>query len=91
MDIANFKVHGILLTHKPLPVPIPASSFIPITDISTFLTALNLANDLNDGLAKVIQKFMTDKRDISENHLTVIETEIKVQDWIIKRQQHKIA
>ncbi|WDZ99442.1 hypothetical protein [Mucilaginibacter sp. SJ] len=86
LNIEGFTIDGLLITHKPMPVPITNEIDIPVTDMATFINKGTSVN--NQHLHELIQFFR-----VNENPKTIFtefESEIAVGEWRVLRSQHKI-
>lgn len=90
INIQDFKVSGLIITHKPLPVPIPISNVVPIVDKETFLveidTVLKDSKILTDLFNSISMSYFQEPTVTFEDY----ESQIEVGEWKIKRKQHKI-
>lgn len=83
-DINNYKICGLLLTHRPLPIPIKNNINIGIADMDSFISKL--------GQNISLRNFWIDFYDYP-NHKEIkkefskIESEVNVADWKIIREQ----
>lgn len=79
-NIDGFSVYGILLTHKPLPVPMPVGMTVQVTDLETLLSALEKKPSCTT-LIPLIKQLPAD----AEPPFIEEDAEIEVVDWTIKR------
>ncbi|MCL6218994.1 hypothetical protein [Zunongwangia pacifica] len=88
-NIEGFATYGLLITHKPLPVPISDNIDIPILDMLTFKQKISSMKDGKGSINELMRIIEDDKN--HENVFTPFENEIKVGEWKIIRSQHKIT
>ncbi|WP_418499012.1 hypothetical protein [Flagellimonas sp.] len=88
-NIEGFATYGLLITHKPLPVPISDNIDIPILDMLTFKQKIASIKDGKGSINELMRIIEDDKN--HENVFTPFENEIKVGEWKIIRSQHKIT
>ncbi|NCI46723.1 hypothetical protein [Sediminibacterium soli] len=90
VNIQEFSISGLIITHKPLPVPIPKSNKIPIIDLESFTecvkNAVQKGRSVNDVSQEINENFFAGPVLKFED----FESEIPVGDWIVKRMDHKI-
>ncbi len=79
-NIDGFNVYGILLTHKPLPVPMPVGMSVQVTDLETLLGVLEKKPSCTM-LIQLIKQFPAD----AEPSFIEEDADIEVVDWTIKR------
>lgn len=91
VSIQDFTVLGLIITHKPLPVPIPIKNTIPIVDMETFNHLVQNAIVKKMGIYKVTKSIYHWYHSEPKNVPSEFEAEIMVEDWKIKRTQHKIS
>jgi len=90
-DVKGFSIYGLIITHKPLPVPIPVNNFIPILDLGTFTTIAKSVIDQGHDLDELIALVKNNKNANPKNIFTAFESEIQVGEWKVKRSQFKIT
>lgn len=90
ISIQNFTVSGLIITHKPLPVPIPNQNTIPIVDMETFNYLVQNAIAKKMSIYEVTKSIEHWHYSEPKNVFSDFESEIIVEDWKIKRIQHKI-
>lgn len=88
-NIMDFAINGLLITHKPMPIPVPKGINILITDKETFKTKVKLINPKNNGIDQLLASIKADEN--PKNISTPFEDEISVNNWKIIRNQHKIT
>ncbi|KAB5487635.1 hypothetical protein [Flagellimonas hadalis] len=88
-NIEGFATYGLLITHKPLPVPISDNIDIPILDMLTFKQKIASIKEGKGSINELMGIIEDDKN--HENVFTPFENEIKVGEWKIIRSQHKIT
>jgi len=91
LNIEEFSIIGLIITHKLLPVPIPKEKVIPIVDMESFMEDTNFIIQSNQRLHDLALKVQTDFAKDSEVEFNDFESEINVSEWIIKRTQHKLS
>ncbi len=91
VNIQGFSIFGMIITHKPLPVPTPKSNKIPVVDLESFTecakNAVQKGMSVDDIAQQINETFMADPGFKFED----FESEISVGDWKIKRMDHKIT
>lgn len=87
-QVAGFTFHGLLLSHRPMPIPIPAESDILITDSISFIEFLRNYNS-DKTLAELLK--VTGSKSTNNSHLdfTIFDESIKVKEWTILRKMHR--
>lgn len=90
ISIQDFTVSGLIITHKPLPVPIPSQNTIPIVDMETFNHLVKNAITKKMGIYEVNKSIENWHYSEPKNVFSDFESEIIVEDWKVKRTQHKI-
>lgn len=90
ISIQDYIVSGLIITHKPLPVPIPSQNIIPIIDMQTFNELVKNAITKKMGISQVNKSIENWYYSKPKNIFSEFESEIIVDDWKIKRTQHKI-
>lgn len=88
-NIEGFLVQGLLITHKPMPVPISDEIDVPVTDMATFIQKIRSNNNQRQSINGLMQLIMVNEK--SNNVFTAFEAEIAVGEWKIIRAQHKIT
>lgn len=88
-NIKDFTIHGLLITHKPLPIPVPEGIDILITDKDTFKIKVKSITNSNDGIEQLMASIKAD--DNPKNIFIALEDEISIRGWKIIRDQHKIT
>jgi len=88
-NIEGFSVVGLLITHKPMPVPVSNEIDVPITDMATFIQSVISVRDRSRCINELMQLITVNEK--PKNIFTDFETEIAVGEWKIIRSQHKIA
>ncbi|ATL44113.1 MULTISPECIES: hypothetical protein [Weeksellaceae] len=91
ISIQDFTVSGLIITHKPLPVPIPIKNNIPIVDMETFNQLVEDAIFKKMGIYGVTKSINHWYHSEPKNVFSEFESEIIVEDWKVKRTQHKFA
>ncbi len=90
-NIQGFSITGLIITHKLLPVPIPKTNTIPIVDLETFTefakNVIQKGAAVNDLAHEINENFIAEPGINFED----FESEIPVDDWKVKRMQHKIS
>jgi len=87
-NIKNFTIYGLLITHKPMPVPVSNEIVIPITDMATFIQKVKSVNEKSKGINGLMQLITLNQK--PRNIFTAFEAEIVVGEWKVIRSQHKI-
>ncbi|MES2419552.1 MAG: hypothetical protein V4541_15305 [Bacteroidota bacterium] len=90
ISIQDFTVSGLIITHKPLPIPIPSQKAIPIVDMETFNYLVQNAITKKMGIYEVTKSIEHWHYNEPKNVFSDFESEIIVEDWKVKRTQHKI-
>lgn len=85
----GFSVKGLLITHKPMPVPVSNEINIPITDMATFIQNVIDVNGRSKGINELIQLITAIEK--PANVFTAYEAEMPVGEWKVIRSQHKIT
>lgn len=88
-SIEGFSIHGLLITHKPMPVPVADDINIPITDMATFMQRVTAVIDRSLGVNGLMQLIPAIEK--PKNIFTAFEAEILVGEWTVIRSQHKIT
>lgn len=88
-NIEGFSVMGLLITHKPMPVPVSDEIDVPITDMATFIQNVSSVRNRSQSINELIQLSKFDEK--PKNIFTAFEAEIAVGEWKIIRSQHKIT
>jgi hypothetical protein len=88
-DIENFNISGLVVTHKPMPVPISNEINIPIVDMATFIQKVESIYALKEGINALVKVITVNEK--QKNTFTAFEAEIVVDQWKIIRSQHKIT
>lgn len=88
-NIEGFAIHGLLITHKPMPVPVSDEIDIPITDMTTFIQKAKSINNLSQGIAGLMPLITVNEK--PKNIFTAFEAEIVIGEWKVIRSQHKIT
>lgn len=89
-NIQGFTIVGLIITHKPLPVPIPIENTIPILDMETFNQLVQNVISKKKGLYDVMKSVEYRYNSESKNIFSEFKSEIPVEDWKIIRTQHKL-
>ncbi|WMJ72142.1 hypothetical protein RCC89_03010 [Cytophagaceae bacterium ABcell3] len=86
--IDNFKISGLIITHKPLPVPLPEDSDVMVIDMPTFIDSVSSIQAQNKGLSELLLQIHHNEQDNLAS-FSEFESEIEVGEWKIKRYQHR--
>jgi hypothetical protein len=89
--IQGFYVVGLIITHKPLPVPIPKENIIPIVDLQTFLETVKLVIKEKKSVVELTQRIQENYTKVPNMVFEDYESVIDVDDWKIRRMQHKLT
>lgn len=84
-------VHGIIVTHKLLPVPIPKDCGVPVIDLETFTFLLKQVLAEAGRLPALISVVETIDKLSPKNSFTHFEADVSVGDWTIKRPLHRVV
>ncbi|WP_316795457.1 hypothetical protein [Pedobacter agri] len=85
----GFSVKGLLITHKPMPIPVSNEINIPITDMTTFIQNVIDVNGRSKGINELMQLITAIEK--LANVFTAFEAEMPVGEWKVIRSQHKIT
>lgn len=89
--IQDYSIVGLIITHKPLPIPTPKQCTIPVIDLETFIEEVNdtiRGNRRLRDLVQTLQASFVKKPDVEFHNF---ESEIRAGDWLVKRIQHKVC
>lgn len=88
-SIQHFVISRLIITHKPLPIPLPQHKSAIVVDMPSFIDcAISIAQH-NTGLPELLTQLENNEQN-SIAPFTEFESEIEVGSWKIKRYQHKI-
>ncbi|WP_407490748.1 hypothetical protein [Elizabethkingia anophelis] len=90
INIQNFTVSGLIITHKPLPIPIPIKNILPIVDMETFNQLTQNAVTKKIGIFDIVKSIEYWYHSKPKNIFSEFESEIFVEGWKIRRTQYKI-
>ncbi|NHQ79210.1 hypothetical protein, partial [Elizabethkingia miricola] len=90
INIQNFTVSGLIITHKPLPIPIPIKNIIPIVDMETFNQLTQNAVTKKIGIFDIVKTIEYWYHSKPKNIFSEFESEIFVEGWKIRRTQYKV-
>jgi hypothetical protein len=85
IEISNYTILAMVLTHKPLPIPVPLTDLVRISDSTSFLDLLN--NNFNKSLIAFFDSFIPIQS--SATQFDPIDDSIAVEDWKIVRKMFK--
>lgn len=88
-NVEGYSVRGLLITHKPMPVPLSDEIGVPVTDMATFIQMVESNNEQSQGINGLMLLIVANKK--RNNAFTAVEAEITVGAWKIIRTQHKIT
>lgn len=88
-NIEDFFVKGLLITHKPMPIPVSNEINILITDMATFIQNVIAVNGQSKSINELIQLITAIEK--PANVFTAFEAEIAVGEWKVIRSQHKLT
>ncbi|UIO97002.1 hypothetical protein LYZ41_02705 [Elizabethkingia miricola] len=91
INIQNFTVSGLIITHKPLPIPIPIKNIIPIVDMETFNQLTQNAVTKKIGIFDIVKTIEYWYHSKPKNIFSEFESEIFVEGWKIRRTQYKVS
>lgn len=87
IDIQHYKVFSILLTHRPLPVPLPLTMDSVISDSITFEQILS-QNSQDLSLINMTAILANKEKDLISDNITLKIEKIKVENWTVERTLH---
>jgi hypothetical protein len=90
-DITGFLVQGIIVTHKPLPIPVPNENVLPVIDLESFLFIVDQINNEDCSVGDLGDKIISENASEPKFQFEIMEASIKVSDWLIKRTEHRIV
>lgn len=91
-NINGYEICGLLLTHRPLPIPVKSDINIAITDMGSFIDKLSKYAVSKNSLKKFWEEFYfisSHSHKEEKKKFTEIKSEISVADWKIIRSQLK--
>ena len=88
-NIKGYAIRGLLVTNKPMPVPVSNEINIPITDMTTFLQGVISVRDRSRCINELMQLITVNEK--PKNIFTAFEAEMPVGEWKVIRSQHKIT
>ena len=90
-DILGFSVTGMIITHKPMPIPIPIINKLPITDLETFFFIVDQVCIDDNSLVDLISRILFEDAEEPKYEFETIEASIAISEWTVKRSQHRIV
>ena len=88
-NIEGFSITGLLITHKPMPVPVSEKIDVPITDMATFIQSVISVHDRSQYINELIKLITFNEK--PKTLFTAFEAEIAVGKLKVIRSQHKIT
>lgn len=88
IQIQDYEIIGMIITYKPLPIPIPQKTDVLITDVRAVTDKLNATGDFQ--IATFVKALKSLRTERHENNFTEVDAEIKVKDWTVIRKMIKI-
>ncbi|HWD86792.1 MAG TPA: hypothetical protein VG367_01615 [Mucilaginibacter sp.] len=88
-NIERYSVYGILLTHKPMPIPIPLNTGIVITDSNSFTTAIAKCHQNNHSLNHLLNNLRHEDLNYVNDDFIGEDAEVNIKDWKIIRKVFK--
>lgn len=89
INVNGFDMRGLLITHKPMPVPVSNEIDIPITDMATFTENIKPNNEQRQTINALLKRIIASQK--RENIFTPFASEITIEEWKVIRSQHKIT
>lgn len=86
VEIMNYHVSGMILTHKPLPIPTPINESIFISNSVSFMESIQ--NNRNVLLIDFIESLRPDT--LFNEHFEPVDESIMVEEWKIVRKGFKL-
>lgn len=86
-NISGYEICGLLLTHRPLPIPVKSDINIAITDMGSFIDKLSRSSSLKTFWNEFYNYSAQDK---DQKDFLEIESQINVADWKVIRYQLKV-